>query len=125
MMLDTLTLPGNLHWQNQQDFKAGVMTTGRTLTGALLVQYAALQYGQPIVLTGAWITGAELAALQALEASPVTVRTLTLNDGTIHAVIFDIENGGIQASPLYPDVSPDAATLYSVTINLLTVEPTA
>lgn len=125
MLLDAVELPSNLYWANEFEFKPVSQTKQRGVTGRMIVQSAPLLYGQPIKLTGAWVTRAELLVLQAMENSIDTVRTLTLNNAATHSVLFDIAAGGIVATPEYPLTAPlcnpDAATLYKLTIHLITV----
>ncbi|MDP2610020.1 MULTISPECIES: hypothetical protein [unclassified Oceanobacter] len=123
MMLDTISLPENLYWSGETTFKPWASSQERAVSGALIIDVQALSYGQPIVLTGAWIHRADLAVLQALESSPLTKRTLTLNDSTVHTVLIDLASGGISATPLAPETTPTASTLYELTIHLITVEP--
>lgn len=125
MLLDAVALPSNLYWANEFAFKPVSQSKQRGVTGRMIIQSAPLVYGQPITLTGAWVTRAELLILQAMENAIDTVRTLTLNNGDTHAVLFDLEAGGLAATPEYPLTAPlcnpDAATLYKITINLITV----
>ena len=125
MTLDGIELPDNLIWQDAKAFKPFVQSSDWSVSGALILQYQALQYGQPITLSGGWITGADLAVLEAMEADPTTKRTLVLNDATTHSVQFDLAAGGIAASPLWPTTTPDDSTEYTLTLNLITVEPDA
>ncbi len=124
MQLGTVKLPDNLYWENEFDFKSAVQSTTRTLTGSLLVQCAALHYGQSIRLVGdAWLQRSDLAALRALESQPVESRILTLGSGDTHAVIFDLAEGGLRIKAVMPESNPDDQTLYSINLFLLTVEP--
>jgi len=125
MLLDAVALPSNLYWSNEFAFKPVSQSKQRGVTGRMHIKATPLLYGQPITLTGAWVTRAELLILQAMENAIDTVRTLTLNNGDTHAVLFDLEAGGLAATPEYPLTAPlcnpDAATLYKITINLITV----
>lgn len=125
MLLDAVELPSNLYWANEFEFKPVSQTKQRGVTGRLIIQSAPLVFGQPITLTGAWVTRAELLVLQAMENSIDTVRALTLNNTATHSVLFDIAAGGIVATPEYPLTAPlcnpAADTLYKLTIHLITV----
>tara|TARA_R110002167_G_scaffold188319_1_gene389825 strand:- start:7511 stop:7888 length:378 start_codon:yes stop_codon:yes gene_type:complete len=123
MQLDDIELPSNLYWDGEYGFKPFASSQVRAVSGALVVEVQALSYGQPIRLTGAWIKRADLAALTALEFSPLTKRALTLNNGTTHTVLIDLASGGIEAEPIAAETTPDDSTLYELTINLITVEP--
>ncbi|MBM96493.1 MAG: hypothetical protein CMI09_11700 [Oceanospirillaceae bacterium] len=125
MILGSITLPDNLYWQDEQDHKPFAQSKNRSVSGGLILEYQALQFGRPITLTGAWIDGAALSALTALEIQPTTKRVLTLNNGDQHTVQFDLERGGIQATPVWPTTEPDDTTLYEITLNLITVQPDA
>ncbi|WP_276681181.1 hypothetical protein [Thalassolituus oleivorans] len=125
MLLDAVALPPNLYWSNEFAFKPVSQSKQRGVTGRMIIQSAPLVYGQPITLTGAWITRAELLVLQAMENAIDTVRTLTLNNGDTHSVLFDLDAGGLATTSEYPLTAPlcnpDADTLYKITINLITV----
>lgn len=125
MTLDEIELPENLIWQDATTFKPFAQSKERSVSGALILDYQALHYGQPVTLTGGWITGSGLAVLQAQEAVPTTKRLLTLNDASTLTVQFDLERGGIAAEPIWPTTSPDNSTQYTLTLNLITVEPDA
>lgn len=122
MKLKNIELPKNLYWQNEFDHKDIAQSVERSVSGKPIVESAALSYGQPMTLTGAWINRVQVKALRALEASSEAL-VLTLNDQTTHSVIFDISSGGLQAKLLSPEIEPTDQTLYQLTINLLTVAP--
>lgn len=125
MQIDSITLPENLYWSDEMTFKSHVQSKTRSVTGRPVISHQALLHGRPITLTGAWITRADLAAFTALENAPDTPRTLTLNNGDTHQVLFDLEEGGVEAVPEYPLSTPlsnpDDNTLYRLTIHLITV----
>lgn len=123
-ILSEVDLP-NFYRKDPFAHKAFAQTSDRTISGAMIIETQALKFGEPINLTGGWMTGAELTPLLALESSPTTKRKLTLTDGAIHWVVFDIAAGGVAVSPLFDIADPDDSTQYNVTIHLLTVEPDA
>ena len=123
MQLDTLELPGNLYWADEFAWAGVAQSNERTVMGGAVIESLALSYGQPITLTGAWATRPQVQALKALQAQPATVRTLTLNNGSTHAVLFNIAAGGVEAELLSPELNPTAETLYELTLHLITVEP--
>lgn len=123
MQLDTLNLPGNLYWSDEFGFIPTAQSKERSVAGGMVVEMAPLQYGQKITLTGDWADRATVLALRDLQAQPATVRTLTLNNASTHAVLFDIEAGGVDAELLSPELNPTAETLYELTLHLITVEP--
>lgn len=126
MKLDALSLPDNLYWQDEQSHRFFAQSKERSVSGALILDYQALQFGQPITLSGGWISRADLQQLQSLAATPAVKRQLTLNDGiTHHTVLFDLEKGGIEAKLVRPATHPDDDTLYALTLHLITVQPDA
>ena len=124
MQLDTTTLPENLYWPDEFDFKPVAQSKNRAVSGGMVIESQSLSYGQPITLTGGWATRTEVQALKAMEAAADTVRTLTLDDGTTtYSVLFDIEAGGVEAPQLSPEHNPTDTTKYVLTLHLVTVEP--
>lgn len=129
MQLDTVTLPDSLQWLDEYAWSPAAQSTERTLSGALLVQAAALLYGRPITLAGGpdggWITRATADALAALAATPGQVMTLTgLPNTAPQSVIFDRSQGpAFEAQMVMRYAYPDAGTWYTCTLRLLTVAP--
>ena len=129
MQLDAVTLPDSLQWVNEYEHNASAQSVERSLSGALLVQEAALLYGRPITLAGGpdggWIDRATADALFALAATPGRVMTLTgLPQTGALAVIFDRSQGpAIEAQMVMRYAYPDAGTWYTLQLRLLTVAP--
>ncbi len=126
MTLDDLTLPDSLVWTDEFNFNQMAQETERSLTGGLLVQEGAKQFGRPITLSENWLDRATLDALVTKEGLATTPMTLVLADGREFAVIFDRTRGpAIEATPVHRLAT--AANVptwkYQVTLRLLTVEP--
>ena len=100
----TATLSDRLQWVDEFAWSPVEQATAYTTTGALLVDVAVKQSGQPITLEGtdtnAWITRALCSTLQAWAALPGIELALVLR-GTTHAVIFDHAQGGFAAQPIW------------------------
>lgn len=89
--LDNVTLPDDLDWTDEFDWQPVSQVTTPTLTGALVVEEAALQAGRPITLVSdgaAWVTRATVKKLQALLAKAGETMTLTLSDGRTFSVLW-------------------------------------
>lgn len=100
----TATLSDRLQWVDEFAWSPVEQATAYSTTGALLVDVAVKQAGQPITLEGtdtnAWITRALCSTLQAWAALPGIELALVLR-GTTHAVIFDHAQGGFAAQPIW------------------------
>ena len=100
----TATLSDRLQWVDEFAWSPVEQATAYSTTGALLVDVAVKQSGQPITLEGtntnAWITRALCSTLQAWAALPGIELALVLR-GTTHAVIFDHAQGGFAAQPIW------------------------
>lgn len=123
MKLENIDLPENLFIRNEFDFKPVAQSFDRTVSGGAVVESMALSYGRPIVLTGAWAKRSIVVQLYALQAAADTPRILTMPDGSFKTVLFDIENGGLEANAIYPEVQPTDDSEYELTLNLIEVEP--
>ena len=100
----TATLSDRLQWSDEFDWSPVEQATAYSTTGALLVDVAVKQAGQPITLEGtdtnAWISRALCSTLQAWAALPGTELALVLR-GTTHRVMFDHAKGGFSAQPIW------------------------
>lgn len=100
----TATLSDRLQWTDEYDWSPVEQVTAYSTTGALLVDVAVKQAGQPITLEGtdtnAWITRALCSTLQAWAALPGIELDLVLR-GATHRVIFDHAKGGFTAQPIW------------------------
>ena len=100
----TATLSDRLQWVGEFAWSPVEQATAYSTTGALLVDVAVKQSGQPITLEGtdtnAWISRALCSTLQAWAALPGIQLGLVLR-GQAHQVIFDHAKGGFSAQPVW------------------------
>ena len=100
----TAALSDRLQWSDEFDWSPVEQATAYSTTGALLVDVAVKQAGQPITLEGtdtnAWISRALCSTLQAWAALPGIQLGLVLR-GQAHQVIFDHAKGGFSAQPVW------------------------
>lgn len=102
----TLTLSERLVWSDEHAWQAPQMATDYGTQGDLMVHVRARNAGRPITLEGvdsaAWMTLAQVQALQAWAAIPGAQFTLHLR-GVDRTVMFDATEGAaIDARPLWP-----------------------
>ena len=122
----TATLSDRLQWVDEFAWSPVEQATAYSTTGALLVDVAVKQSGQPITLEGtdtnAWITRALCSTLQAWAALPGIQLDLVLR-GETHQVIFDHAKGGFTAQPIWKlldgEITPEL--MYRPTFKFLKV----
>lgn len=134
--LGTFAFPetaNGLRWSDEFSWTPIAQTVDYSLTGALILQEGERLAGRPLTLSGgrrwAWITRANLHALQAL-LDAVTQRTLTLHDGRQIPVVPRRDTDGplrVTAVPVVGDsgpADPADATYYVIeSIRFLIVGP--
>lgn len=134
IVLGGITLPGDLQWTDEfTAWKVG-QNIKTSLTGARIVQEAALQDGRPITLESTRDGNAYVApvrldvlrALQALEETPGATYTLVLpahNSGTrSFTVAFNREGGpAITATPIRFAAPALDTDFFAVSLRLMTV----
>ena len=100
----TAHLSDRLQWVDEFAWSPVEQATAYGTTGALLVDVAVKQAGQPITLEGtdtnAWISRALCSTLKAWAALPGVQFDLVLR-GITHPVIFDHAQGGFSAQPIW------------------------
>ena len=100
----TAALSDRLQWSDEFDWSPVEQATAYSTTGALLVDVAVKQAGQPITLEGtdtnAWISRALCSTLKAWAKLPGIQLELVLR-GETHLVIFDHAKGGFSAQPVW------------------------
>lgn len=100
----TAHLSDRLIWEDEYGPSPVEQVTGPGTTGSLLVHVGVRTAGRPITLDGvdsnAWITRELCDTLQAWAALPGIQLTLVLR-GTARQVIFDQEQGGFEARPVW------------------------
>mgnify|MGYP006392301455 CR=1 FL=1 len=115
----TITLPDDLLWEDEFTWQSVEQRSQYSITGALLVESSVKQAGRSITLRGgmdfAWIDRATLLALQAAAAQPVVRSEAPRN------VVFDLERGAIEASPVIDYSDPSADDSYVVTLRYIEV----
>lgn len=120
----TVSLPDDLLWTNEFNFPAVSQTKKRGITGALLLQSAALVGGRPMVLEAgeehAWVERSVVEQLLTAAAIPGQQFTLTYR-GVAHSVVFDHEAGAVEADPVIDYADPDADDVYVVRLRFLKV----
>lgn len=125
----TLPLDPDLYWSDEFAWHAIEQSVERSITGALLVDLGERQGGRPITLeppddNAAWMPRATLAQLQAWEANPAMILTLSLR-GQAMQVIFRRHDGEpVEAKPVtfVADPLPGAfGDWYLTTLRLLEV----
>ena len=122
----TATLSDRLQWSDEFDWSPVEQATAYSTTGALLVDVAVKQAGQPITLDGTstntWISRALCDTLQAWAALPGAQFDLVLR-GITHQVIFDHAQGGFSAQAVWKlaDGAIDAELMYRPTFKFLKV----
>ena len=122
----TATLSDRLQWVDEFAWSPVEQATAYSTTGALLVDVAVKQSGQPITLEGtdtnAWISRALCDTLKAWAALPGAQFDLVLR-GITHPVIFDHAQGGFSAQAIWrlADGAIDAELMYRPTFKFLKV----
>ena len=126
MILDTITLPVDLHWEDETDWTPVEQSQEYSLAGSLVLDAGTKQAGRPITLAGgddrAWASRTTVLALMAKAALPGEEMTLTLNDDRTFTVMFRHGDGKpVDAKPVIPYNTPDAADYYTLTLRLMEV----
>lgn len=100
----TVHLSDRLHWADEYDWSPVEQATGYSTTGALLIDLAEKQAGQPITLEGietqAWLRRDLCDTLKAWAAISGAEFSIVLR-GVTHQVMFDHEKGGFAAQPIW------------------------
>jgi len=122
----TITLPGDLLWQDEYAWQPVVQESAHSIAGALVVESAARLAGRPITLAGdddlAWIERGTLQQLRAWAATPGKTMTLTLADGRVFAVVWRHQDApALEARPVLHRAPASADDEYVVTIKLMEV----
>jgi len=106
IVLDGITLPGDLLWEDEFQWVPVARSAEYTLTGSLVIEESIKQAGRPITLVakseflGAiWLSRATVKALYAKASKVGKVMNLTLSDGRTFSVRF--KENGVTADPVY------------------------
>ena len=120
IVLDTVTLPEEMHWMDEFEWSDVKASTKLTLHGKMIVENSTVlgSKGRPITLGGdsAWIKREDLLYLMEWAQVPNKQMGLTINDGRVFIVGFRLwEPPVIVTEPLTGTNHPDAETLYKLT----------
>ena len=100
----TAQISDRLDWVDEYEWSPVEQASAYSTTGALLIDVALRQAGQPITLVGtdtaAWIPRSLCDTLQAWASLPGITLTLTLR-GIAHQVVFDHAQQGFTARPVW------------------------
>jgi len=123
---NTITLPGDMLWQDEYTWQPVVQEVAHSIAGALVVESATRLAGRPITLTGdddmAWVERGTLQQLRAWAATPGKTMTLTLTDGRQFAVVWRHQDApALEARPVLHRAPAIADDEYVVTIKLMEV----
>ena len=101
MILDELTLPSDLEWENEFNWTPVVRQQNYAKDGALWVIDSKKKAGRPIHFRGEELTCCikrfEMLQLQGLLDVPDKIMTLTLSDSRQFSVMFDHKSGALGA----------------------------
>ena len=136
LTLDGIELPEDLYWSDEfTAWKVGQVTR-RSLTGALIVQEAAMQAGRPVTLesiedgngnSSAWVRLSVLEQLRAREeragAPPMTLVMPTAMGGTRSMQVLWRRSDGpaLEVRPLRAQTPAAAEDNYLITLRLMQV----
>lgn len=122
----TVTLHPDLYWQDEYNWQPVVQSVTKTITGAVVVQSAALQAGRNITLTpeddqSAWMAKSVVDQLRNWASVAGKTLTLTLR-GVSRTVIFRHHDGGaMEATPVVFFSDADSNDWYRVTLRFMEV----
>lgn len=109
--LDSVALPGDLPWTDEDAWNGFQVEQARALSGDLLMTPWTLIKGRPITLDGTgvnvWISYADRAAIRAL-ITPLNIMTLTLSDSRVLTVTWRTDGPAFE-SRLINKVYPEGA----------------
>lgn len=121
----TVTLDPDLYWSDENNWSPVRQGVAPSITGAPIVQVAAMVNGRPITLepeddSSAWMHHTVVAQLRNWAAVPGKTLTLTLR-GVARTVIFRHQDGGFEAVPIvhYRDVVDN--DWYRCTVRLMEI----
>jgi hypothetical protein len=125
--LVSVTLPRDLQWVDEHNWSPVIATAEYSLTGALIVESATRQAGQPISLeppdeSMAWVTRTIVNQLYAWSAIAGQTFTLTLDDARVFTVMFrHQEPPAMEASPVRKLATYDPEDFWTVKLKLMRV----
>ena len=118
MMVDTISLPDDFE-RTDAYYTGYVLNKQYAGSGALLVELAQQQAGEPITLNSGdyWLTKAQVDALLAHARLGKNSFSITLPDATTKTVMWDYSGEPITAQPLQRETYPTASS-YMVNVQL-------
>lgn len=120
----TLALPDDLAWPDEYTWRPVEQRSEYSITGSLIVEAALKAAGRPITLeaadTAAWVTRSAVDQLAGWVAQAGITLTLVFRGGT-YSVIFDHQQGAMDAAPLVDYSDPIAADHYIVKLRFIEV----
>lgn len=124
--LGDIQIPRGMVWSDEFDWSAREASSEFSVSGALLLDVAVRQAGQPITLTGdddaGWIPRSTLIALHALCADqPASNHVLTLADGRTFDVQFAPGESPITGHSISRPELPAGTHPYVATVRLIAV----
>lgn len=126
MLLETIEIPDDLHWVDEFSYTGVSQNIDRSILGGLIVQEQSMQHGRPVTLVGgpdyAWVTRETVLQLQSMSEVSGQVMQLNLYDGRSFFVIFDRSSSPIESEPISLYKLPTDKKMYSLKLNLMTVE---
>ena len=123
LILDDITLPNGLIWQDEFSKVNVAQSSRRTLNGQVVVFAQSLTAGQTITLTsdsnGCWLTLAEVQAIQAKADAPGAVYVLQANGQSLNVVFKHDDPPAFDARPVTGYTDHD--DYYTVTLKLMSI----
>lgn len=120
--LNAITVPDAMEWTNEFSYRGVEQKTQYSITGAILIESAAIQLGRRIELKGGetygWMPREDVQAICAL-ANLAGEEMVLVFRGQIFTVVFDHEAGALESTPIVPYEDPDVADFYYMTLRFI------
>ncbi len=123
IVLDGLSLPADLNWEDEFEWCSVARSQEYTLAGSLIIEESTMQQGRPITLVAkkeergwVWLDRGTIKALYAKACTTNKQMSLTFPDGRSFTVRF--KNMGVTSEPVYHVASHIDADPYSLKIEL-------
>lgn len=123
----TVFLPSGMQWQDRHAWSPVVQSVETGLTGAKIVQAAALLDGRPITLAPAdgdtgWMTRDDVVQMELWAATPLQQLSLALDGSTYNVIFRHHEEPALSAAPVVPYDDPADTDPYLVTAKFMVIE---
>lgn len=123
MMIDSIEVDDD--FQRTDPYWTGfIANTEYSSNGALLIELAALQAGEPITLDSGnyWVKKSVVDQLLAHAKLGLSQFEVVLPDGTNHLVMWDYQGPPVNAQPLFRETYPtDASYMVNVQLKFIKV----